>query len=212
MLSSRSVLCNPCNRLIPAACIRCQPALLPAVIKLESIDLTLSVFEYGKDAAFLIKLAKYKPYPQLLKQFGNNLKNVIAEASQNSDFPMPDCIITAPSHPKLLRKRGFNPARLIAGPMAEYFKVPLLEPFKRDGRRAPQAKLSLNKRRRNMLPSIHCTAKLPPTVMIIDDVLTSGSTLQTLAQLARKAGAMRVIAAVLCNAGLAVDRRFEKFS
>lgn len=202
LLPPRCVCCTrrlpglAAQRLIPAACIRCQPILRSSVSNFApSIKKIVTAFEYDGDAAFLVKAAKYQPHAPLLTQLGT----VLADQSECLKEHDIEAVLAAPSHPKLLARRGLNPARLLAQPLARAWGVPLWEPFRRTSGRAPQAQLSWRERQRSAARSVWCTRNLPARVLIVDDVVTSGSTLLTLANLARTCGATEVFAAVLCR-------------
>ncbi len=184
------------NRLISAACIRCQPRLDLRLHHIPQFSSVISIFDYSRDGAFLMRAAKYHPNAPLLTQLGEAL----ALHYPKTRAAIPEAIVVAPSHPRLLSKRGLNPARLIASPLAVSLEVPLIEPFRRSPVRLPQAQLSRQYRRRSARHSIRCIYELPEIVLIVDDVMTSGSTLKTLAELAMAHGAKIVHAAVVCDA------------
>jgi len=101
-------------------------------------------------------------------------------------------IVPVPPAPSRLRRRGFDPAGELAAALAERLDSPL-EPClaRRGGRR------QVGRRRAERLgqpPRIHATGPVPRSVLLIDDVLTTGATMSACAQALRAAGAARVVA------------------
>ncbi len=101
-------------------------------------------------------------------------------------------IVPVPPAPARLRRRGFDPAGELAAALAQRLEAPL-EPClaRRGGRR------QVGRRRAERLgqpPRIHATGSVPRSVLLVDDVLTTGATMTACAQALRAAGAARVCA------------------
>jgi predicted amidophosphoribosyltransferase len=101
-------------------------------------------------------------------------------------------IVPVPPAPSRLRRRGFDPAGELAAALAERLSSPL-EPClaRRGGRR------QVGRRRAERLgqpPRIQATGTAPRSVLLVDDVLTTGATMTACAQALRAAGAARVVA------------------
>jgi predicted amidophosphoribosyltransferase len=101
-------------------------------------------------------------------------------------------IVPVPAAPPRLRRRGFDPAGELAAALAERLGSPL-EPClrRRDGSR------QVGKRRAERIghpPQIQVGGAVPRSVLLIDDVLTTGATMSACAQALRAAGAARVVA------------------
>lgn len=101
-------------------------------------------------------------------------------------------VVPVPPAPSRLRRRGFDPAGELAAALAERLDTPL-EPClaRRGGRR------QVGRRRAERLgqpPRIHATGTAPRSVLLVDDVLTTGATMSACAQALRAAGAARVVA------------------
>lgn len=151
---------------------------------------------FTAEAAFLIKHAKYTPNVRLLLELGE----LLAELALPHILLKATHVLAAPSHPKLLAKRGINPARLLAQALARRCGAPLIEPFTRDVGRGPQASLTRAVRARTGARQLGCKGTIGPRVIIVDDVLTTGATLGALAKLARCNGAESVVGVALCDA------------
>jgi ComF family protein len=105
--------------------------------------------------------------------------------------PPPDCLIPVPLHPTRLRQRGYNQALEIARPIAARLKIPLEVHAVRRIRATPaQALLPLRERARNVRGAFFARTRFDGRrVAIVDDVMTSGHTANSLAQCLRRAGA-----------------------
>ncbi|NQD35399.1 ComF family protein [Permianibacter sp. IMCC34836] len=108
-------------------------------------------------------------------------------------FSLPDAIVPVPLHPRRLRQRGYNQAAELAKPLARLLARPLLShAVERCLDTADQIGLSALQRRRNLRKAFAVRAPLPAHVAIVDDVLTTGATVLTLAKCLRAAGVSEI--------------------
>jgi ComF family protein len=111
-----------------------------------------------------------------------------------SDLPLPDVIAPVPLSTKRLISRGYNQAWTIAKPLARQLGVkadPML--MRRTIETRPQSRLDLDTRRRNVGHAFAVTGEVRGLhVGIVDDVMTSGATLDAAARTLKTAGARRV--------------------
>jgi ComF family protein len=117
-----------------------------------------------------------------------------------------DIVVAVPLHRKRLRWRGFNQAVLLARPQARAWGV-AHDPFvlARTRHTAPQVGLDERERRRNIAGAFRVhrpTAVRQRRVLLVDDVYTTGATLEECARVLRRAGARQVDALVLSRAVL----------
>ncbi|WP_026623831.1 ComF family protein [Ectothiorhodospira haloalkaliphila] len=113
----------------------------------------------------------------------------------------PDCVIPVPLHPHRIRERGFNQAVELARPLCRALDCPL-EAFAVHRVRAtpPQQTLSAKHRQRNLRGAFHVAEGFAPAhVALVDDVMTTGSTLDELAGLLKTRGVQRVDVWVLAR-------------
>ncbi|MDO5425658.1 MAG: ComF family protein [Eubacteriales bacterium] len=107
----------------------------------------------------------------------------------------PDVVIPIPLHPKRRKKRGFNQAYLLAKPIGERLGVPVLEHgLLRTVPTSPQKNLDRKKRQINLKRAFKIGAddvKLK-RVLLVDDIYTTGSTIDAAAMVLRRAGAKEV--------------------
>jgi competence protein ComFC len=148
------------------------------------------------DALFeAIILMKYEEVTRLGRWFADRL-------AQLDDFSAeswrPDTVVPVPLHPERWRERGYNQAELIARPLANHLKIPLNEHLLvRTKSRPPQLLLSRSQRWKSVrgayaIPEGRRVDKL--RILLVDDVLTTGATLDSCARALKKAGAAQVLA------------------
>jgi ComF family protein len=134
---------------------------------------------------------------------GRLLGTLLTRALQQAGAPYPELLLPVPLHPARLRERGFNQAVEIARPLAQALGLPLdLNSCQRRRATAPQAGLEAIERRRNIRGAFALTRPLPARhLALIDDVVTTGSTVAELTRLLKRAGAERVEVWALAKTG-----------
>ncbi len=108
--------------------------------------------------------------------------------------PLPELLIPVPLHPKRLRQRGFNQALEIAKPIAKHFKIPLdFIACRRIKNTKPQSHLSAKQRARNVRRAFQIVRPIKAThIALIDDVVTTGNTINELERLFQKNGVSKI--------------------
>ncbi len=116
-------------------------------------------------------------------------------------------VVPVPLHPDRMRERGFNQAALLAEALGSRLGAPVRTDLCRRVRPTPlQSSLSRAERLANVVgafgpgPGAH-GPELPGTVLLVDDVLTTGATVGEVARVLRAQGVARVWAVVVCRAG-----------
>lgn len=156
-----------------------------------------AVFEYIGPAASLVKTLKYRNQPFLAKAAAAFLAAQITRLH----WPLPQVIVPVPM--PWLRKmtRGYNQAELIANELAIFLQRPVVQALKRTVGAFSQAGLSVEQRQR--LPAAHfelCDVSVyGRTILLIDDVMTTGSTLQACAEALLAAEPSRLYALTVCR-------------
>ena len=113
-----------------------------------------------------------------------------------------DAVVAMPVSAKRLRQRGFNPTLYPARAAALALGVPLIAEsvFSKAGR-PPQSRLHTHAaRRRNIRNAFAVRGELPPRLLLVDDVITSGATLHEAARALAAAGAQEITALALAAA------------
>ncbi|MDP2624852.1 MAG: ComF family protein [Candidatus Peregrinibacteria bacterium] len=116
-------------------------------------------------------------------------------------------LVPVPLHPKREKKRGYNQARLLALAVSGFSvllkpQLPLIEPLQRIRNTPPQAQLSRNDRIRNLSDSFivkENSLSLNKKIVLVDDVCSTGSTLNECARVLKQHGAHIVWGLVLAR-------------
>ncbi|MDD5387716.1 MAG: ComF family protein [Gallionellaceae bacterium] len=153
-----------------------------------------AVYRYAFPLDVLIQHCKYGGAQELAEPFAEALALRLAKR------PLPDLIVPMPLHPARLRERGFNQALEIARRLGERLNLPCHHACRRVRATSPQAGLDLKARKRNLRGAFVCDEDLTgKRIALLDDVMTSGSSLNELAKAARRAGAVEVRAWVVAR-------------
>jgi len=115
-----------------------------------------------------------------------------------------EAVVAVPLHPKKLKKRGFNQAKLIANILAERKGMEFMEgSLVKIKNTPPQTSLMAGERERNVKGTFGIKKAdriAGKTVLLMDDVYTTGSTLRECSAVLKKAGAREVRALTLAQA------------
>lgn len=136
-------------------------------------------------------ITKFKFYNKLL--YGKIFSQLLLE--KINDKPnLPQAIMPIPLHSKRLRQRGFNQALELAKPLAKKLKLPLLSTHcKRHKATKVQSKLPAKKRSANTKDAFSLTQPISYShIAIIDDVITTGNTVNEVSRLLKKAGVKNI--------------------
>lgn len=168
------------------------------------LDQCLSVTSYKNILARKVVSAfKYK----FIKDIGSDISQFLIrylcllEKRGLLDFNLKDmCVIPVPLHPRRLRWRSFNQAELLAKGISKHFRIKNYKDILiRTKYKMPQVEIgseSKKERKKNVKNSFLCkktkriTGKI---ILLIDDVVTTGSTLNECARVLKEKGAKRVI-------------------
>jgi ComF family protein len=112
----------------------------------------------------------------------------------------PDLVVPVPLHARRLRERGFSPAALLARACAREASAPCAPVLLARLRDTPsQTGLPRAARRRNVAGAFVARTHAPPRVWLVDDVVTTGSTLCEAARALRSNGAREVVGVCLAH-------------
>ncbi len=114
----------------------------------------------------------------------------------------PHALVPVPLHPRRERFRGFNQASILARSVGRQAHVPVLEAIIRAKNTPPQRGLSRAKRLKQLTRAFAVKRRIDVTgsrLVLIDDVMTTGGTLNECAKVLRQAGAAEVRAYVLAR-------------
>lgn len=149
-------------------------------------DASLALYAYAHPVRDMVLALKHGQGFALARLFGAQL----AGAAQATV----DCVLPMPLHPRRLHTRGFNQSLLLARTVAATHGLALChDAVLRDADTPQLAGLRRSARRRALRGAFRCTRRFDGRhVLVVDDVMTSGATLDELARTLKLAGAARV--------------------
>jgi ComF family protein len=164
-------------------------------------DTARSFAAYTPTMARAILMLKYSNISPLGKLFARYLAEVV---QANSVRFAADVIVPVPLHPTRLKERGYNQAEVIARPLARMLGVPFRS-FLLVRTRSRPDKLRLTRRERwESVRGAYATREGVAVdklrVMLVDDVFTTGATLDACSRALRGAGATRVVGLTVARA------------
>lgn len=151
----------------------------------------------------LIHQFKYKAKLSLGRILSSRLGDLLISKSKDRNL---DCIIPVPLHSSRQRQRGFNQSHIIAETLGEKLSLPVERKIlKRKKKTKDQTRLSPEERKANVREAfqiVYSEKVKNKNILLVDDVVTTGATLEECARELRKSGARSVCAATLCVAVL----------
>jgi competence protein ComFC len=199
----RGPFCEHCGRPFPSEvaldakvpqCFACRRGLY-------AFDAARSYGAYTDQMVRAIGLLKYQKLTRLGAWFANRLNTTVEEHPILRDA---DVIVPVPLHPARRRERGYNQAEVIAKPLARLLKLPLGAYLLVRTKPRPE-RLLLSRRDRWLTVrgayEIRKGTRIDNLrVLLIDDVFTTGATLDACAQALKKAGAKSVMGLTVARA------------
>lgn len=200
-------LCQACYNDLPHnehSCPRCANPLPPATTERicgvcqkhpPAYDRTLGLFVYAAPIDRLILQLKFN----YKLEIGCLLGTLMAKMLEVKIDKIPQLIIPLPLHHKRLRQRGYNQALQLAKPIAQRLNVPLDNHFcQRMRDTAQQSQLPRHERQKNVRGAFALRSGFNAKhVAIVDDVMTTGQTVNELARLLRING-VEIIEVWIC--------------
>lgn len=186
-------------------CVECHRLLQPKWQKVShkpEIDESFYIFDYEKDklAQDTIRSLKYR----WVKDIAETLCVYIEKERSNIKKLEFDFIIPVPLHKQRLRERGFNQSALIAQKIFEISQKEILEDIiKRKTYRKPQAEIKKRDLREKNIEGIFEIVNKEKiqgkTILIVDDVATTGATLKECARTLKNSGARKILSFTLAQ-------------
>ncbi len=208
--------------LFPKICLNCQKYLGESEKTLcqncfDAIEINKIFFRGEKYRILAAASYENAPLRELIHSLKYNrflsaqveIKRIIESYLKELDMDFKDfLVVPVPLHPRRLRERGFNQAEIIGRIVSNYCHVPLgVGTMTRVKNTKPQIELANFKEREENLrngfeinPERKATVK-NRSILLVDDVYTSGSTVGEAAKVLRRAGAREIMVFVLAKAG-----------
>lgn len=180
---SRCALPLPLEQSTRALCGECQR-------RAPAFNVCHAAFRYEDPLPALVAGAKFRSRLNFARLLGQCLANTLRDRGAE----MPDLILPVPLHAKRLRERGYNQALEIARALGRELSIPVdAHSCIRVLATPPQAGLEQKERRRNVRGAFEMVRPLDADrVAILDDVVTTGSTVSELTKILLKAGVKQV--------------------
>lgn len=207
-INSKEALCRGCRALLrpaePPWCLRCCAAIrstrshcLACSSRIFACGLIRAAFLYRGPAPPLIHAFKYKGRASAAKAAGAWMAEAWPRFPELKGF---DAILPMPLHPRRQRERGYNQAELLARELSAGTGLPCAGLISRLKFTRPQWTLSRQKRFNNVKNVFRAEkAAAGGKFLLIDDVCTSGASLEGCAQALLEAGAIEVGAYVFAR-------------
>ena len=197
-----ALLCAPCDADLPRIssgpgaerCPRCALASPAGALcgrclaQPPAYDATQAALDYAFPADVLIQALKFRGELALAPFLGDLLSKSIPDMNV-------DCIVPVPLSAQRLRSRGYNQSLEIARGLQAAAAARLAPELCERVRDTPaQMDLSLPERAGNVRKAFHCPRMLGgQSIAVVDDVMTTGATLDEVAATLKRAGAARVV-------------------
>ena len=192
LLERRGLACELCAAPLAeaAATSRCARCTGPV----EAYRRVHAALDYDGAAAWLVR--RFKFHGELAS--GRALAELMVAALPVSrGWTPPEVVVPVPLHPVRLRVRGFDQARELAREFAGALSLPLADALRRRRATAPQSTATdVAERRRNLRHAFTAAAGADvegARVLLVDDVVTTGSTVAEAARALGEAGVADVV-------------------
>ena len=157
---------------------------------------------YTYEESIKDSLIQYKFYGK--REFAKfYVESIISELGDKLLRLQPDVIVPVPLHKRKLRIRGFNQAELLAKGIGDALSIPLhTDWLERVKYTTPQKKLNDKERLRNLERAFLCRADtndiIGKCILLVDDIYTTGSTIEACTRVLLQAGCSKVYFVTIC--------------
>ena len=162
-------------------------------------------YQFAEQFQKLIHFFKYQRTLTLAKYFAEAIAPII----NNREY---DLITGIPLNPIKEKERGYNQSALIAKELGKFLNIPVNNSLVKRIRNTPsQTKLNREQRIKNMNDAFDCDTNLrDQKIILIDDIITTGSTLNACAQVLKRQKATKVTAVALATPMDILQKNLEK--
>lgn len=171
------------------------------LVRREALDGRASPYGYDGTARLLVRALKYGYVEAAANALADGICAVLPSGAH-------DAIVPIPLHPKRERLRGFNQARILAAAVSARCGLPMLDALVRTRPTKTQTHLTRSGRKANVSGAFSVKADvLGRSLLLLDDVVTTGATANACAEALKASGATRVS---LATAARAPERAAEQ--
>ena len=194
-------ICDNCNKEIKYSSKNIFKASQNIVCHENSVCRgVVSIFSYSGIVKKEITRYKFNNKPQYFRTFGKLLGNILLEKKEYIDC---DIVIPVPMYKKRKTERGYNQSELIAKKVSQILRIDYKNNILIKAKDTkPQSSLGKEEKATNNIDAftiIHKNKNYGKKILLIDDIITTGATIENCAMELIKAGAKEVIAAVLAT-------------
>ncbi|HNR66696.1 MAG TPA: ComF family protein [bacterium] len=198
---------QPDEHLVCRNCWQSLPNLQPYEISATELnpafcfDFSFAPFAYLDSMQTLIHALKYRGFRRLIAPLA---EAVAASASAVLHRWGAEALVAVPLHSARLRERGYNQAELLADRLGNSLGLPSYSVLRRSRYTPPQAQRSGSERRQNVENAFAVpdpAAIIGKKLVVVDDILTTGYTIDGCARALLEAGSARVAALTIARAG-----------
>ena len=183
-------LCDRCGIPVPPPSSLCSPCATrpPAYDRARSLGLYLAGWGQLNPLARAVRALKFHGQLAVARSLGRAMAS-LASAEPGA------VVVPVPLHVDRLRERGYDQAALLARELARATGLPLaVRALRRIQPTPAQTALDAAARRSNLRGAFASSERAPArTIVLVDDVLTTGATVDACARALRRAGAARVV-------------------
>lgn len=187
-------LCQKCSRPVSSGQAFCRDCLVQA----HSFAACYAAALYEGALRQSVLRFKFYRHPEYYRGYA---QMILARLVQTEHLPHFDAVIAAPLSAERRKERGYNQSELLAKAVSKGLGVPFEKNCIQKIRHTPaQSTLSYTERMHNLRSAFRIKAKervRGKTILLVDDILTTGATADEIARVLLRAGAHSVYAAVL---------------
>lgn len=202
------------NFIFPPLCVHCgregkwlcaaaklalrQEQVIENPLTIPDVDSVIVRGSYDcEPLAQLIQKLKYHYWTGL----SGVLHDVVAPLENNLQLPKNTVIIPVPLHRRRQQERGFNQSLIISSALSKLTGFPVTQLLHRHRYTTPQATLSAKERMTNIIGAFKRAneQRWPKSVILVDDVITTGSTIAECAVVLRQHGVQKITAVAIAK-------------
>lgn len=202
--SGRKIVCPACFGNLPTLPEKYIKVLLKD-IKQPYFDTLHIAFQFGEQFQKLIHYFKYQRTLALAEYFAEAIVPIL----NNRNY---DLISSIPLNPIKEKERGYNQSALIAKELGRLLNIPVDNDLITRIKNTPsQTKLNREQRIKNVMDVFKCEADLiNQKILLIDDIITTGSTMNACARVLKNQKAVKITAAALATPIDILQHNLEK--
>lgn len=182
--------CPVCARPNRTICLPCWESMNPAgEVAVDGINWCQAIFAYSPETRSVVLTGKNRGRRDLLRKAATVMADEVSASPHRSSY---DVVTWVPASPAQRRRRGFDQGRILGCAVARRLGVPARPLLRRSG--SPQTGQSRVARLNG--PEIQSLRPCSGTLLLVDDVITTGGSLRRASEVLHNSGASLVDAVV----------------